>query len=301
MAQPDGDGRIEIELEEHLSQQFICPISHRIMDVPMITPCGHTYDRDSISAWLERRSVDPLSLQPLRLFSLYPNRALQEELLEQLQRLSASGDSHLAAAAKAKLDEVSRAKTERSGQAETDSQLAKLDQILGRLVSLSVWLGRLAWEQALMLPTSYGALLCLSVDATQYLRSLVRPSLSANKEVRVPLLKTFMHLAAWPGKDPPHHWSSGGRLTIASLRCALLLPVGSMTLVIVMGGFLSCVRFVQRCIEVRTFEVERMLRNSWYMYTMLFFKCVVGYASVGLFMHLYRDHRQPYTARLNLL
>ncbi|CAE8582983.1 unnamed protein product, partial [Polarella glacialis] len=76
------------ELEDHLSQHLVCPISHRVMDLPVISPSGHSYERASILEWLARRPVDPLSLMPLAPSSLYANRALQEEIVEQLERLA---------------------------------------------------------------------------------------------------------------------------------------------------------------------------------------------------------------------
>jgi len=275
------------ELEEHVSQQLICPISHRIMDVPVVTPSGHTYDRASISAWLERRAVDPLSLAPLHAASLYPNRALQEELLEQLQRLTASEDPHLAAAAQAKLGVVRGAQRQQSSQTDAGEEVARLDLLLGSMASLSTWLEMLAWEQLLVFLTSFGTVLCLSLDTMDSIRSR-----TGSREARPPLLTNFLRMATWPGLQFPAHWSSFGRLTVMTLRCGLLLPVGSMVLVFTLGGLLSIVRFASRCLEVRRFEMERMLRNNAFTNTLHIFSSIVGLSSFGLFMRLYLDHRR---------
>jgi len=86
--EPDS-GLPDPGLEDHLSQQLICPISHCIMECPVISPSGHTYDRASILEWLSRHPIDPLSLAPVVPSMLYPNRSLQNEIAEQLERLAA--------------------------------------------------------------------------------------------------------------------------------------------------------------------------------------------------------------------
>lgn len=277
------------ELEEHVSQQLVCPISHRIMDMPVVSPSGHTYDRASILAWLDRRAVDPLSSAPLRAASLYPNRALQEELLEQLQRLADSDDPPgLAAAARAKLEAVLSAQRERGPQqGGAGEEIARLDVLIGRLASLSTWLGMLAWEQFLVFLTSFGTVFCLSLDTLETIRSR-----SGGKEARPPLLASFLRIAVWPGLEPQRNWPSfGARLTVATLRCALLLPVGSMAFVFTLGGLLSFARFASRCLEVRPFEMERMVRHNGFTTTLQVFSSIVGLSSFGLFVRLYWDRR----------
>jgi hypothetical protein len=210
------------ELEEHMSQHFICPISHRIMDMPVVSPSGHTYEQASILAWLERRAVDPLSLAPLRATSLYPNRALQEELLEQLHRLAEVDDVHVAAAAQTKLEAIRKVQGERPAQVQADAgqDISRLDMFVGRLTALSTWIGVLAWEQFLVFLTSFGTVLCLSLDTLETIRSR-----SGAKEARPPLLSSFLRIAALPSVEAPRHWHYFGRLTVSTLRCALLLPV----------------------------------------------------------------------------
>ena len=53
-----------------------------IMEDPVITPSGITYDRKSIERWLQNKSVDPISKRPLRPNQLIPNRALKDSIAE---------------------------------------------------------------------------------------------------------------------------------------------------------------------------------------------------------------------------
>ena len=61
---------------------YCCPISGEIMEDPVITPSGITYDRKSIERWLLNKGVDPISKRPLRRDQLIPNRALKDSILE---------------------------------------------------------------------------------------------------------------------------------------------------------------------------------------------------------------------------
>jgi hypothetical protein len=65
------------------ASSFICPISLEIMKDPVIGPDGHSYDRDSISAWLASgQSVSPLTRLPLNGSDLIPNHALRNAIEE---------------------------------------------------------------------------------------------------------------------------------------------------------------------------------------------------------------------------
>jgi hypothetical protein len=56
---------------------FCCPISLELMEDPVITPYGTTYDRASIVAVINERGIDPLVMQPLTEDQLAPNRVLR--------------------------------------------------------------------------------------------------------------------------------------------------------------------------------------------------------------------------------
>jgi U-box domain len=56
---------------------FMCPISLEIMEDPVVTPTGQTYDRQYIYDWLDVNPTDPLSRQPLTKEQLYPVHSLK--------------------------------------------------------------------------------------------------------------------------------------------------------------------------------------------------------------------------------
>eukprot|EP00747_Dinoflagellata_sp_TGD_P165787 gnl/TRDRNA2_/TRDRNA2_187629_c0_seq1.p1 gnl/TRDRNA2_/TRDRNA2_187629_c0~~gnl/TRDRNA2_/TRDRNA2_187629_c0_seq1.p1 ORF type:complete len:321 (-),score=38.82 gnl/TRDRNA2_/TRDRNA2_187629_c0_seq1:106-1068(-) len=294
------------ELEDHMSQQLICPISHRVMELPMITPSGHTYDHESITAWLGRRAVDPLCGRPLTVSSLYPNRALQDEVAAQLERLAADADSRgeqrLADAARAKLVRVTAARPEALGGV----QAGRLDKLADSFACCAAWWGILAWEQALVFTTSFGALGCLLVDALESTRN--RPWVGKLWVARAPLgravgrganearpspqlLTTFLRLAMLPSLAPPKHWQWMSWLTVQALRCSLILPVMPTCLCLALGGLASLARFSQRCTEVQAAERERAARSHWFMGTLHVCNSIAGFSSFGLFLRLYWDFR----------
>ena len=57
-----------------------CPISLSIMQQPVITPSGHTYDFQHLKTWLLQCPSDPLSGRPLRLGDLVPNFAIRQAI-----------------------------------------------------------------------------------------------------------------------------------------------------------------------------------------------------------------------------
>lgn len=59
---------------------FICNISLTIMNDPVLTPAGSSYERKNITTWLNHNNVDPQSRQPLEVKDLISNRALKEAI-----------------------------------------------------------------------------------------------------------------------------------------------------------------------------------------------------------------------------
>ena len=68
--------------DENLMESYCCPISGEIMEDPVITPSGITYDKKCIEQWLQKKAIDPLSKKPLKKEELIPNRALKESIIE---------------------------------------------------------------------------------------------------------------------------------------------------------------------------------------------------------------------------
>ena len=67
-----------LDVPKHL----LCPITECIMKQPAITPYGTTYDYDALEQWLNVKSIDPTTNQPLTNNQLYPNRAVHNLIEE---------------------------------------------------------------------------------------------------------------------------------------------------------------------------------------------------------------------------
>jgi len=60
--------------------RFVCPITHAVMQDPVVDPHGHTFERKAIHAWLRRRTCCPLAREPLHPQELAPNGVLAAEI-----------------------------------------------------------------------------------------------------------------------------------------------------------------------------------------------------------------------------
>lgn len=60
-----------------IPQHLLCSITFDIMLHPVITPGGHSFERDAIERALASRKEDPISRTPLQLAQLVPNLALK--------------------------------------------------------------------------------------------------------------------------------------------------------------------------------------------------------------------------------
>jgi len=58
-------------------EYFLCPITGCLMRQPAMTPDGVTYDYDAIVEWLNNKSTDPSTNQPLAVSDLCPNRTVR--------------------------------------------------------------------------------------------------------------------------------------------------------------------------------------------------------------------------------
>jgi hypothetical protein len=61
---------------------FVCIISLDMMDDPVTTPAGHSYERAAIEQWIDMEGNDPLTRQPLVKADLRPNIALRGAINE---------------------------------------------------------------------------------------------------------------------------------------------------------------------------------------------------------------------------
>ncbi len=66
---------------------FVCPITCEVMESPVITSDGNSYDRSAIQEWLQSSNTSPLTGVPLTNTQLIPNIALRHAIEEwQLQQ-----------------------------------------------------------------------------------------------------------------------------------------------------------------------------------------------------------------------
>jgi U-box domain len=72
---------------------FYCPISLRIMQNPVLDNCGHCFDRDSITTWLDIHTMCPISRKPLQARDLIEAVALKERIHRWKERHPPQGDS----------------------------------------------------------------------------------------------------------------------------------------------------------------------------------------------------------------
>ena len=65
--------------EDNVSS-FICPITNEIMEDPVITPDGITYEREAIEEWLINHDTDPMTKNKLSKSNLVANLALKNAI-----------------------------------------------------------------------------------------------------------------------------------------------------------------------------------------------------------------------------
>lgn len=63
--------------------QFLCALSGNTMKNPMLSPYGHTFDRETIEMWLKQQgSVCPITGKPLSMDQLQVNKPLQQQIMQ---------------------------------------------------------------------------------------------------------------------------------------------------------------------------------------------------------------------------
>ena len=70
--------------------EFLCPITQGIMEDPVITCDGHTYEKEAISEWLEDHDKSPLTNLTLETKRLIPNVALRSAIDEYKEKCKAT-------------------------------------------------------------------------------------------------------------------------------------------------------------------------------------------------------------------
>ena len=73
------------EDEEELIKKknsFICPIKQMMMENPVITPYGTTYEKSAILDWINKNNNDYLTKKPLNKDMIIPNYILKSSMME---------------------------------------------------------------------------------------------------------------------------------------------------------------------------------------------------------------------------
>ncbi len=70
-----------------IKNSFICPISKKMMDNPVITPYGTTYEESAILNWIEKNNNDYITKKPLNKNMLAKNLILEATMKEYKQSL----------------------------------------------------------------------------------------------------------------------------------------------------------------------------------------------------------------------
>ncbi len=80
------DEHTESPNKELFSHAFICPISLKIMEDPVLLSDGHTYEREAITRWLSTKNTSPKTNQRLENRNIIPNQALKMMIEEYIER-----------------------------------------------------------------------------------------------------------------------------------------------------------------------------------------------------------------------
>lgn len=72
--------------EELVPDEFLCPITHEMMDDPVVASDGHTYEREAIKMWFKKRLTSPKSGSALESSVVFPNHLLRRQIAEYKER-----------------------------------------------------------------------------------------------------------------------------------------------------------------------------------------------------------------------
>jgi hypothetical protein len=75
----------ELETEDDAAailNEFRCPLTLEIMEDPVMTRLGHSYERNALFLWLQKNQVCPLTRNPLKLSDIITNKALKGKIQE---------------------------------------------------------------------------------------------------------------------------------------------------------------------------------------------------------------------------
>ena len=59
---------------------FLCPITHELMQDPVIAVDGHSYSRVPIERWFRNHDTSPMTNEQLTSIQVVPNHTLRKEI-----------------------------------------------------------------------------------------------------------------------------------------------------------------------------------------------------------------------------
>ena len=67
-----------IDVDCEVPKAYLCPLTKKLFTDPVITPYGHTYEREALMEYMRHNGPkDPIAQQPLDPSRLTPNTALK--------------------------------------------------------------------------------------------------------------------------------------------------------------------------------------------------------------------------------
>ena len=83
VVEPPPLEEIEVIDPDEIPAHFICPLTHQVMDDPVVTVDGMSYERNAIlSHFRERGAIAPITAEPLESTTISPNLALRRAIQE---------------------------------------------------------------------------------------------------------------------------------------------------------------------------------------------------------------------------
>jgi hypothetical protein len=70
-------GMFELRLDDEPPDQLMCPITHALMEDPVVATDGHTYERSAIECWLAKSMTSPKTGEALESAIVLPNHSVR--------------------------------------------------------------------------------------------------------------------------------------------------------------------------------------------------------------------------------
>ena len=68
--------------------EFVCPITHDVMEDPVVAADGHTYERAAIERWVAKKLMSPKTGGVLGSATIFPNHSIRSQIREWQEKQS---------------------------------------------------------------------------------------------------------------------------------------------------------------------------------------------------------------------